>query len=156
MATETGNQYVKNYGRNKLFSWSQTIIIWRFAKSRVADQHHFNADPTFHFTADPDLCSSSNLCESATNGLHTLCGSILSLHASMVGVHGHPWLLLEPFKLLNFYFNKDSDPAFHCNADLDPASKIMRIRVLNPGWIGTGIYLSVQFGSLPFSAFLHS
>ncbi len=48
----------------------------------------------------------------------------------------------EPLKLLEYDFNADPDPAFYCNAgpepvvhsnvDLDPASKIMQIRIRNP------------------------
>jgi hypothetical protein len=55
-------------------------------------------------------------------GLQTLNGSILSLHASIVSVHGPPWLHFEPIKLLNFYFNAELDPVltFHSNADPDP------------------------------------
>ncbi len=51
-------------------------------------------------------------CESAVNGLKTLWGSILSLQASVVSVHGPPRLYLNSQKLLNFDFNVDPDPAF--------------------------------------------
>jgi hypothetical protein len=53
----------------------------------------------------------------------TLQSSILSLHASVVSVHGPPRLYLELLKLLNFYFNTDPDPAVHSHSDPDPASK---------------------------------
>jgi hypothetical protein len=45
----------------------------------------------------------------------TLDGSIISLHASIVSVHGPPWLQFEAQQLLNFDF--DADPAFHTDAD---------------------------------------
>ncbi len=55
----------------------------------------------------------------------TLKGSILSLNAFIVSVHGPSWLLFEPLKLLYFDFSADpdSDTAFYTNADPDPASK---------------------------------
>jgi len=54
--------------------------------------------------------------------IQTLQGFILSIRASIVSVHGPPWLFLMPLKLLNYDFNADPDPAFHCTADPDPAS----------------------------------
>jgi hypothetical protein len=42
-------------------------------------------------------------------GLQTIQGFILSLHASIVSVHGPPRLDYEPIKLLNFDFNADPD-----------------------------------------------
>jgi hypothetical protein len=47
------------------------------------------------------------------HGRQTLQGSILSLHASILGS--------TALKLLNFDLNADPDPAFH--SDVDPASK---------------------------------
>jgi hypothetical protein len=51
--------------------------------------------------------------------LQAFQGFILSLHASIVGVHGPPRL---QFKAPEFDFNADPDqnPAFHSNADADP------------------------------------
>ncbi len=42
-------------------------------------------------------------------------------YGSIMSVHGLPGL--------HFGFNADPDPAFHFDADLDPASKTMRIRI---------------------------
>ncbi len=56
------------------------------------------------------------ICNHCT-GLLTLQGSILSLHASNVSIHGPPWLHWEPLKILNFEFNSVPDLAFHCNVD---------------------------------------
>ncbi len=64
------------------------------------DLNHFNADPdpalhfeadpdpnlAFHFSADPDPDHAPHQSESATIGLQTLQGSILSLQASIVTV----------------------------------------------------------------------
>jgi hypothetical protein len=49
---------------------------------------HFDSDsyPTYNFDADPNR---------ATIGSQTVHGSILSLHASIVTVHGPPWRLLS-------------------------------------------------------------
>jgi hypothetical protein len=47
--------------------------------------------------------------KSATTGLQTLQGSILSLHASIGRVYGPPRLHCEPLKLLNFVFSADAD-----------------------------------------------
>jgi hypothetical protein len=110
---------------------------------RVADSHHFNADPdpdpAFHLNADPGSgsCSSSRWCESATTGLQTLpCSflslhvSILSFHASVFSVHdGPPRLHSEPRKLLNFDFNADPDPAVYLMR--------IRIQVLKQCWSGS-------------------
>jgi hypothetical protein len=56
----------------------------------VGDPQHFSADPdpTFHFNADPDPALYHS---DAIGGLHILQGSILSLHAAIVIVHGPPW-----------------------------------------------------------------
>jgi hypothetical protein len=112
------------------------------ASGRVVDPHNFNADPdlvfnlnanldpAFHFNADPDpafhfnadpesgsrSCSSKQ-CESVSTGLYTLQGSILSLHASLMSVHGPPRRHFELLKLLNLFFNANPDPAFHSNTD---------------------------------------
>jgi hypothetical protein len=50
------------------------------------------------------------LWEFATTGPLILRGSILSLQASIVSVHGTPWFYFQPLKLLNFDFNADPDP----------------------------------------------
>jgi hypothetical protein len=54
-----------------------------------------------------------------------LLPGFLTPHASIVSVHGRPWLPFEPPKLLNIKFeiNADPDHAFHCNASPDPASQ---------------------------------
>ncbi len=49
----------------------------------------------------------------------TIHGSILNLHASIVSVHGPPWIHFEPLQLLNFDFDPDPDPASQ-NTDPDP------------------------------------
>ncbi len=65
-----------------------------------------------------------------TTDLQTLRDSILSLHASIVTVHGPTWLHFEPIKLLNFDFNAqpDTDQDFRSNVDpiLIHVPKIMR------------------------------
>jgi hypothetical protein len=54
-----------------------------------------------------------------TTGFKTPYGSILSLHASIVSVHGPLWLHFEPVKLQNFDFNADPDPASQNNVVTD-------------------------------------
>jgi hypothetical protein len=60
--------------------------------------------------------------------------SILYLYASIVSVHGLPWLHFEPLQLLNFYFHPATDPLLllmctrirnrlHSEVDPDPASQ---------------------------------
>ncbi len=58
-----------------------------------------------------------------TNDIHSLQGSILSLHASNVIAHGPPVLHFEPQQLLNFDFDAGPvpDPAFDFDADPDTA-----------------------------------
>jgi hypothetical protein len=51
---------------------------------------------------------------SATIGIQTLQAVILSLHASILNVHGPPRVHFEPAS--DFDFNGDPDPAFHSNA----------------------------------------
>ena len=91
---------------------------------RISDPHHFNAypDPSFYINADPELIFNLNadgirillrikamqICDHWTSC--TLHGSILSLQASIVSVHGPPWLFFEPLELLNFDFNVDPNP----------------------------------------------
>jgi hypothetical protein len=41
-------------------------------------------------------------------------------------------LYSELLTLLNFDLNLDMNPAIHSNADPDPASKMMQIRIRNP------------------------
>jgi hypothetical protein len=41
----------------------------------------------------------------------------MSLHYSLVSVHGPSLLLFEPLKISNLDFNADPDPGFHSNAD---------------------------------------
>ncbi len=89
----------------------------------VADTHHFNAepdpDPAFHFNADPDptpLQSDRNL-QLMVYRIDPH-GSIFSLQASIVSVHGPPRLyIFEPLKLLVYEFNADPDSASKNNAD---------------------------------------
>jgi hypothetical protein len=50
-------------------------------------------------------------------------GSVVTLHASIVSVHGPPRLHFEPLKRLNFDFDADPDPDFHSNVEPDPASQ---------------------------------
>jgi hypothetical protein len=79
------------------------------------------------------FCSSSKLYDSATTGLQTLHGSILSLCASIVSIHGPLWLHFEPLQLLSFDFN-----AYGIRIQLFTVmririrlAKIMRIRIRN-------------------------
>ncbi len=55
----------------------------------------------------------------------------LSLQGSIVSVNGPPLLYFELLKFLNVGNNADPDTAFHSEADPDPASKLMRIRIHN-------------------------
>jgi hypothetical protein len=129
------------------------IVVW----SRDVDSHLCNGDPdpdpSVHFNLnpdpdpDPDLTlmwiriwsgfgsfSSSKWRESATTGLKTLHGSILSLYASVVSVHGPLWLHFEPLKLQNFDFSADPDPASQNNAvpDTQPWFKAFILIFLTP------------------------
>jgi hypothetical protein len=87
--------------------------------SRVAYKHNFNTDadldPAFTLNADPYPDPASG---STTICLWTLRGSILSLLASVVSLHGFLGLYFEPLKLLNYDFNEDPDPdlAFQCKS----------------------------------------
>ncbi len=80
-------------------------------------------DLTFHINAypEPDLASHLSDAYLRPLGLQTLQGSIFSLRASILSIHGPLRLLFEPLKLLNFDFNSDPDseldPAFPFNAD---------------------------------------
>jgi hypothetical protein len=65
---------------------------------------HFNPDPSFHLNGDPYpalFTSPGSSSKFAPTGEQVLQG-ILSLHASIVSVHGPPRLHVEPPKLLNF------------------------------------------------------
>jgi hypothetical protein len=48
----------------------------------------------FHFNVDPDPAPKTNLCESATTGLQTLHGSILSLYSERSWPSQAPFLSL--------------------------------------------------------------
>ncbi len=73
--------------------------------ARVADMHHFNADPDpgFHFNADPAFQLNTDT-DPALLGLHC----------------ERPRLYFEPKKLLNSDLNVDPDPASKVNSDPDP------------------------------------
>jgi hypothetical protein len=53
-------------------------------------------DPTFHIKVDPDPAPAPR--QNDAN---------LRPHASIVSIHGLPWLHFEPIKLLNFDINAD-------------------------------------------------
>ncbi len=117
---------------------SNALII-----SLTEEPHNFNADPdpAFNFDADPDPTFQFNtgpdmnqdpdpvfikVMQICDHYLQTPHDSILSLHASIVSVHGSSkCYVFKPLLLLNFYYHADPDmdPAFHSNADLDPASQ---------------------------------
>jgi hypothetical protein len=81
---------------------------------RVADQHHFNADPdlALYFNANQIriqlFFQLMKICDDWST----------DLQASIVSVHAPPCLNFEPFKLRNFDFNPG--PAFQSIADPDP------------------------------------
>ncbi len=94
---------------------------------RVADPHHFNADPepsSFHYNADPDPAFHFYADPAPHQSDGTTC--LKTLHESRL--HSEPRDLdsdrllfqFEPLMRLNFNFNADSGPAFHSNADPDP------------------------------------
>ncbi len=103
-------------------------------KIRVRYQHHFNVEPDTIFILMLIRILIFTLmriqipvrillfikvmwiCNHCT-GLLTLQGSILSLYASIVSIHGPLWLYCQLLKILNFEFNADPDPAFHSNVD---------------------------------------
>ncbi len=79
-------------------------------------------DPSVHFNLNLDCDSILMgiriwilLVIKATTGLKTPQGSISSLSASIVSVHGPLWLHFEPLKLQNFDFNADPEPASQNN-----------------------------------------
>jgi hypothetical protein len=87
---------------------------------RVADLHHSFADPgpdpAFYFDEDPDtaLTKVMQICD------HWSPDTPAGLHFEPPDLHcGRPWLHFEPLKLLNFYFNADSEPAIHLLRILD-------------------------------------
>ncbi len=100
---------------------------------RVADPHHFNANPDqdFHFNANPDPVPNFYF-----NADPDLNPAPLVYRTSRA-----PFWVSTPLfvsvHFLSFDFNGDPDPfpAFHSNAnpDLDPASKTIRIRSWREG-----------------------
>jgi hypothetical protein len=83
---------------------------------RVADQHHFNADPdpVFHLHADPDLAFRFNADPFEPPGRPGLYCE-------------RPRLYFEPLQLLNFDFNADPDPSFHFECGSGYSFQKMRI-----------------------------
>ncbi len=55
-------------------------------------------DPTFHFNADPDTAPHQSDANLRPVSYQTLQGFILSLHASILSVHGPLCLHFEPLK----------------------------------------------------------
>jgi hypothetical protein len=93
----------------------------------VADPHHFNADPAFHFSAETDRAFHFNADPDPIFKVMGICDhwslDLLWLYFEPPGLYcKRPRLYFEPLKLLNFYF-LDPDPAFHSHADPDLASK---------------------------------
>jgi hypothetical protein len=102
------------------------IRIQLFTSMRIRIPLHFNADPdltlrfnadpdpTLHFNADPDPAphpSDANLRPHVYRASNTI-----------VRIHGPPRLHIEPLNsLMNFDIN--ANPAFHSNAEPDPASQ---------------------------------
>jgi hypothetical protein len=115
--------------------------------TRVADQHHFNADPTSHldaiwirhFTLIPNQIQIL-LIKVLRNGDHWFTdptGLSLSLHASIceASTAHAPRLYFENLKLLNFNSKEDpdEDSAFHSKWILIPIQllKIKQIQAEN-------------------------
>jgi hypothetical protein len=72
--------------------------------------------------------------------LQNLQGFVLSLHTSIVSVHGPLRFHSELLKLLNFDFNADPDPTFHLFIQMRTRiqlPKTMRIWIRNPGYVLT-------------------
>ncbi len=71
---------------------------------------------------DPDFdpAPHQRVRKSATTGLKTLRGSILSLCASVVSVHGPIWLHFEPLKLQNFDLNPYTGSQNNVDLDMQP------------------------------------
>ncbi len=86
--------------------------------TRVADAHHFIAnpdlsfpfnvdpDPTFHLNANPDPATQQRygnqqplVYTTLQDSLLSIHASIVSLHVSIVSVHGSPLCYFEPLKL---------------------------------------------------------
>ncbi len=106
-----------DYGRPRPSDVSMFfVVIWPISVfSRIADPHHFNADPdpSFHCNTDLDptfilkrvwilvLFQVMQICDQSSTVPPWL---ILSLRASIVSVHCLPWLHFEPPQLKNFNF----------------------------------------------------
>ncbi len=63
---------------------------------------------------DPNPAPSLHHCDANLRPLvlQSIYVSILSLHASILRVHGHPWLHFDPTQLLNFDFDADFGSGF--------------------------------------------
>ncbi len=103
------------------------LFLYYVLYSRVADPHHFNADPypAFHLQQIRILLLIKviRICDH----YHSTTDPP-KLHFGPPGLHwehrGPPHLYLEPLNILNFNFNADpSGFIFNSDADPDPASK---------------------------------
>ncbi len=74
---------------------------WGDAKCRIHSDKNADPEPTsLKCRSGSGSCSSSKWCLSATIGLLDLQSSIYFLHASIVSVHGSPWLQFEIWSFL--------------------------------------------------------
>ncbi len=88
----------------------------------VADPHHFNAIRIHIFTS-VRIRILLLICDTS---IQTLQGSILSVHVSIVSLHGPPRLHIQPTKL----HIEDPDPTFTLMRIRTLLLKILRIRTL--------------------------
>ncbi len=114
--------------------------------TRVADAHHFNADPdpTFHLNANPDPAHHQSDGNLQPMVYRTLKGPILSLNVSICERPRPSTVPCWASEASNFYFNMDPDPAFTLMRARIQLAKIMLVRIRNPaeyydtyvGWFG--------------------
>jgi hypothetical protein len=97
--------------------WYRYEVNYFLLGAKVADPHHFTADPdpAFYFNTDSDLIKVCWYTEPPD--------SVLILQPFVAIIHGPLRLNVKPQKLLNYDLNADPDPAFHSNTDPDSASK---------------------------------
>ncbi len=75
---------------------------------RVADLHHFHADPDPAFRSNADLDPATHRIDG--NLWLLVCRSSRAPLSSIVSIHGTPWLCFKPLNLLYFNFIANPDP----------------------------------------------
>ncbi len=121
---------------------------------RVADPHHFHADPdpAFHCNADPDLDPPFHFNADPNPDPELHQSERICNHWSAYALHGS----IQPLTILNFDFNADPDPAFHSNAgpdpdpayrnnaDPDPQPRLFKHSLFSP-WVGKTLIWHIFF-----------